>query len=70
MKEWLGKIVFILVLLLLLLPSHYEVAYVSDLYHRHPWLLGLLVTILLGGFGWMVRRQTELKTKVPLGSES
>jgi nitrate reductase gamma subunit len=66
MKEWLGKIVFILFLLLLLLPSHYEVAYVSDQYHRHPWLLGLLVAVLLGGFGWWLRRQTEVKTKAPL----
>ncbi|HKD82647.1 MAG TPA: hypothetical protein VKH81_23355 [Candidatus Angelobacter sp.] len=63
MKEWFGKIAFILVLLLLLLPSHYEIAYVSDLYHRHPWLLGLLVVILLGGFGWWLRSQAEIKVK-------
>jgi hypothetical protein len=60
MKEWLGKIVFVVVLLLLLLPSHYEVAYASDLYHRHPWFAGLLIAVL-GGFGWWLRRQTEMK---------
>ncbi len=66
MKEWLGKILFVLVLLLLLLPSHYEVGFVSDLYHRHPWLVGLLFAALLGGGGWWLRRQTELKIKTSL----
>ena len=63
MKEWLGKIVFVLVLLLLLLPSHYEVGFVSDLYHRHPWLVGLFIATFLGVVGWWLRRQTELGNK-------
>jgi hypothetical protein len=69
MKEWLGKIVFILVLLRLLLPSRYEVAYVSELYHHYPWLVGLLIAILLGVFGWWLRTQAELKVKNPVRSE-
>ena len=66
MKEWLGKIVFVLVLLLLLLPSHYEVGFVSDLYHHHPWLVGLLITTFLGVMGWWLRREAEMKIKTSL----
>ncbi len=66
MKQWFAKIIFLTVLLLFLIPGHYEVAYVSSLYHRYPLFVGLLVAALLGGFGWWLRRQTEMKIKDPV----
>lgn len=65
MKRALMKLGFVAFILIILIPSRIEVAFVTDFYRTHPFLTGLLIVLLIAGIGYWLRSQSEIKLNRP-----
>jgi len=61
--ELCGRLLFMMLVILVLVPSHYEIAFVKYLYHDNPALLVLtlvtFITLVIGTIWLIPRRRAE-----------
>ena len=61
MERLLIKLGFVAFVLILLIPSSIEIAFITDFYRTHRFLTGLLIVLLIVGIGYWLRSQSEMK---------
>ena len=61
MERLLMKLGFVAFVLILLVHSSIEIAFIADFYRTHRLLTELLIVLLIVGIGYWLRRKSEMK---------